>query len=133
MRTSEMRKGGAMRTPVEAILLRIFVGEEDRYKGRSLYQTIVATALEQRMAGATALPGPDGFGFSRAFRTELNVDAGPHSPVVIEIVDTEEQISRFLPVLNDMLESGLVTLEKVRALRYRRPDSLDPSAGSVAA
>jgi uncharacterized protein len=116
-----------MRTPVEAILLRIFVGEEDRYKGRSLYQAIVTTALERRMAGATVLPGPDGFGISRSFRTELNVDAGSRSPMVVEIVDTEDQINRFLPVLNEMVESGLVTLEKVRALRYRRPDSLDPT------
>jgi hypothetical protein len=57
---------------------------------------------------------------------ELNVDAGPRSPMVVEIVDRENQIDRFLLVLNDMVESGLVTLEKVRAIRYRRPDSLEP-------
>ena len=116
-----------MRVPVDAILLRVFVGEEDRYDGRSLYQAIVATALERRMAGATVLPGPDGFGVSRSVRTELNVDAGPRCPMVVEIVDTEEEINRFLPVINEMIESGLVTMERVRAIRYRRPDSLDPS------
>ncbi len=119
-----------MRASVEAVLLRVFVGEEDRYEGRSLYQAIVATALERRMAGATVLPGPDGFGISRSIRTELNVDAGPRSPMVVEIVDSEDQINRFLPVLNDMVESGLVTLEKVRAIRYRRPDSLEPHLDS---
>jgi uncharacterized protein len=119
-----------MRQSVEAVLLRVFVGEEDRYQGRSLYQAIVATALERRMAGATVLPGPDGYGISRSVRTELNVDAGPRSPVVVEIVDSEDQIDRFLPVLNDMVESGLVTLEKVRAIRYRRPDSLEPQMES---
>ena len=118
-----------MRVPVDAILLRVFVGEEDRYEGRSLYQAIVATALERRMAGATVLPGPDGFGVSRSVRTELNVDAGPHSPMVVEIVDTEARINDFLPVIDEMIESGLVTMEKVRAIRYRRPDSLDPSDG----
>jgi uncharacterized protein len=123
-----------MRAPVDAILLRVFVGEEDRYEGRSLYQAIVATALERRMAGATVLPGPDGFGVSRSVRTEVNVDAGPRSPIVVEIVDTEAQINDFLPVINEMIESGLVTMERVRAIRYRRPDSLDPSTerGSAA-
>ena len=119
-----------MHPPVEAVLLRVFVGEEDRYKGRSLYQAIVATALERRMAGATVLPGPDGFGVSRSLRTELNIDAGPRSPMVVEIIDSEDQINRFLPVLNDMVESGLVTMEKVRAIRYRRPDSLAPHTES---
>lgn len=102
----------------EAVLLRVFVGEEDRYRGQPLYEAIVALALERRMAGATVLPGPDGFGISRSLRTEINIDAGPRSPMVVEIVDTEERINRFLPALDDMMDSGLVTLEKVRAIRY---------------
>jgi PII-like signaling protein len=114
-----------MRPSVEAVLLRVFVGEEDRYQGRPLYQAIVATALETHMAGATVLPGSDGYGISRSIRNELNVDAGPRNPMVVEIVDRENQIDRFLLLLNDMVESGLVTLEKVRAIRYRRPDSLE--------
>lgn len=117
-----------MRVPMEAILLRVFVGEEDRCSGRTLYQAIVAEALERRMAGATVLPGPDGFGITRSLRTELNVDAGPRSPIVVEIVDTEQRINGFLPVINEMIESGLVTMERVRAIRYRRPDSLEPRA-----
>jgi uncharacterized protein len=121
------RKGLLMRTPVEAVLLRVFLAEEDRYEGQSLYKIIVETALKQRMAGATVLPGPNGFGISRSARTELNVDARQRGPIVIEIVDTEEKISQFLPVLGDMVQSGLLTLEKVRAIRYRRHDSLEPS------
>jgi uncharacterized protein len=74
------------------------------------------------MAGATVLPGPEGFGRSRYVRSELNVDAGLRLPVVVEIIDSEEQINRFLPIVHEMVESGLVTLEKVRAIRYRRHD-----------
>jgi uncharacterized protein len=107
----------------EAVLLRVFVGEDDRYYGRALYQAIVAKALEEKMAGATVLPGPEGFGRSRYVRSELSVDAGPRLPMVVEIVDSAEQIDRFLPVLGEMVESGLVTLERVRAIHYRRRDA----------
>lgn len=117
-----------MPVPAQAILLRVFVGEEDRHEGRPLYEAIVAKALEKRMAGATVLPGPEGFGRSRYLRTELNVDAGPRMPMVVEIVDGEEQINQFLPVLNEMVDSGLVTLEGVRAIRYPRRDDVRPNA-----
>lgn len=117
----------------EATLLRVFVGEEDRFEGRPLYQAIVSRALAMQMAGATVLPGPIGYGQRRQVRSELNIDAGPRLPLVIEVVDTEPNIARFLPVLDGMLDSGLVTLEKVRAIFYRRkaverrePSSPDP-------
>jgi uncharacterized protein len=74
------------------------------------------------MAGATVLPAPLGFGRLRRLRSELNVDAGLGLPMVVELVDSTEQIDRFLPILNEMVDSGLVTLEKVRAVRYRRQD-----------
>lgn len=109
-----------MSVPAEAVLLRIFVGEEDQYNGCPLYAAIVTKALEERMAGATVLPGLEGFGRSRYVRSELNVDAGPLLPMVVEIVNSENQIDRFLPVLHEMLGSGLVTLEKVKAIHYRR-------------
>ena len=73
-----------------------------------------------KMAGATVLPSPEGFGRSRWVRSELIVDAGPRLPMVVEIVDSEENVDRFLPMLHEMVESGLVTLEKVRAIHYRR-------------
>jgi PII-like signaling protein len=107
-----------MRQPTEAVLLRVFLGEDDRYGHRPLYEAIVERALEMKMAGATVLPGPEGFGRSRVIRSELGVDAAPRLPLVIEIVDTEERIERFLPAINEMMESGLVTIEKVRAIHF---------------
>jgi hypothetical protein len=104
----------------EATLLRIFVGQEDSFEGQPLYQAIVSRALAARMAGATVLPGPVGYGQSRQVRTELNIDAGAQLPIVVEIVDTDRNVERFLPVLNTMIDSGLVTLEKVKAIFYRR-------------
>jgi uncharacterized protein len=105
---------------VEATLLRIFVAENDRWHGRILYHALVETAQEMEMAGATVLPGPVGFGQSRISRSEINVDAGPYLPIVVEIIDTEENIARFLPAIDGMIDSGLVTLEKVRAAFYRK-------------
>ena len=114
---------------VDAVLLRVFVGTDDRHGERALYEAVVECALEMGMAGATVLPGPEGFGQSRHIRSELSIDAGPREPMVIEIVDTEEQIDRFLPVLGTMIESGLVTLERVRMIKYAaeaRPETGRP-------
>jgi uncharacterized protein len=110
----------------EATLLRIFVAENDRLHGHLLYSALVEKAQEMKMAGATVLPAPVGYGQSRIVRHELNVDAGPYLPVVIEIVDTEENITRFLSAINGMIDSGLVTLEKVKAVFYRK--AAQPSA-----
>ncbi len=110
-----------MRMPAEFVLLRIIVGEEDRYLGRPLYPAIVSKALERKMAGATVLVCPEGFGRSRTIRREVNIDAGPLLAVAIEIVDSEEHIEQFLPVIHEMVESGLVTLERVHAIHYPRP------------
>jgi uncharacterized protein len=108
---------------VDATLLRIFVGENDRLQGRPLYHLLVEKARNLKMAGATVLPAPVGFGQSRTVRSELNIDAGAILPIVIEIIDTEENIGRFLPEIDGMIESGLVTLEKVRAVFYRKPEA----------
>jgi uncharacterized protein len=107
-----------MSEPADAVLLRIFVGEEDTFEGRPLYEAIVEMARQRKLAGATALRGPGGFGRSRYVRTEFNVDAGSKVPMVVEIVDDTEKIDAFLPLLEGMVESGLITLEAVRALRY---------------
>ena len=107
----------------EAVLLRVFLQEEDRYGRHALYKAIVGRALEEKMAGATVLLGPLGFGRLRRVRSELNVDALLGLPMVVELVDSAEQIDRFLPILNEMVDSGLVTLENVRAIRYRREDA----------
>lgn len=108
-----------MDVPLEAVLLRIFIGEEDRFRGHALYEALVEAARRQAMAGATVLYAPEGYGRSRRVRSERNVDSGARLPMVVEIVDAPEQIDRFLPVLNEMVESGLVTMEKVRTIRYR--------------
>jgi PII-like signaling protein len=106
----------------EAVLLRIFVGENDRVYGRVMYEELVEVACALGMAGATALPGPVGFGLSRHVRSELNVDAPPQLPVVVEIVDTEVKVRQFLAAVDGMIETGLVTMEKVKARFYgRRP------------
>lgn len=117
-----------MREPAESVLLRIIVGEEDRYLGRTLYPAIVSKALESKMAGATVLFCQEGFGRSRNIRKEVNIDAGPVMPVAIEIVDSEARIEQFLPVIHEMVESGLVTLERVHAIRYPRRNVVTVSA-----
>ena len=123
--TSEGPRSAAMANQIESILLRVFVGEEDSCEGVPLYQAIVAKALELGIAGATVLPCPEGFGRSRKIRTQFNIDGGSRLPMVIEIIDGEEAINAFLPALNQMVESGLVTMERVRAIRYARRPAAD--------
>jgi len=107
-----------MQIPEQAMLLRIFIGENDRYDGRPLYEAIVLKARELHLAGATVLRGPMGFGHSSRLHTAKILRLSEDLPLVIEIVDTEEKINAFLPVLETMMSSGLVTLEKARVIRY---------------
>jgi PII-like signaling protein len=108
-----------MEAPREAMLLRIFLGEADRHEHRPLYETIVLRAREHHLAGATVLRGPMGFGRSSLLHTAKVLQLSMDLPVVIEIVDTEEQIRGFLPQLEGLLRGGLVTLERVQVLDYR--------------
>jgi len=107
-----------MQVPREAVLLRIFVGEDDRIKGRPLYEAIVLKAREAGLAGATVLRGPMSFGKSSTLHTAKVLRLSEDLPIVIEIVDTQEKIDAFLPVLDPMMGSGLVTLERVQVLQY---------------
>ena len=107
-----------MQVPKDASLLRIFTGEGDRYHGRPLYEAIVLKAREMHLAGATVLRGPMGFGHSSRLHTAKILRLSEDLPIVIEIVDAEDKIAAFLPVLDAMMGSGLVTLEKVKVLRY---------------
>jgi PII-like signaling protein len=107
-----------MHVPREAVLLRIFIGEDDRIKGRPLYEAIVLKAREAGLAGATVLRGPMSFGKSSTLHTAKVLRLGEDLPIVIEIVDTQEKIDAFLPVLDPMMGSGLVTLERVQVLQY---------------
>jgi uncharacterized protein len=112
-----------MQIPKQALLLRIFIGEDDKFDGSPLYEAIVLRAREMHLAGATVLRGPMGFGASSRLHTAKILRLSEDLPLVIEIVDSEEKIDDFLPVLDKMMSSGLVTLEKVQVLQYgsKRP------------
>lgn len=107
-----------MQVPRDAMLLRIFIGEDDRHQHLPLYEAIVLKAREQHLAGATVLRGPMGFGHSSRLHTTKVLRLSEDLPVVVEIVDSEEKIEGFLKLLDDMMGSGLVTLEKVKVLQY---------------
>lgn len=109
---------GPKRLPSEATLLRIFVGEDDRSDGGPLYEAIVVKAREAGLAGATVLRGPMGFGASSHLHTTKILRLSQDLPLVIEIVDSRDKITAFLPVLDALMGSGLVTLEKVQVIRY---------------
>ncbi len=109
-----------MDLPHEAVLLRIFTGTADRWHMGPLYLAILDKARERHLAGATVLRGTFGFGQSGRLHQEPALPLHPDQPVVVEIVDTEEKITAFLPVLDKMMESGLVTIEKARVLQYGR-------------
>jgi PII-like signaling protein len=107
-----------MQIPKQAVLLRIFIGEDDRTNGSPLYEAIVLKAREQHLAGATVLRGPMGFGASSRLHTSKILRLSEDLPLVIEIVDSEERINAFLPTLDGIMTSGLITLEKVQVLQY---------------
>ena len=107
-----------MQIPKQALLLRIFIGESNEFDGRPLYEAIIVKAREMHLAGATVLRGPMGFGRSSRLHTAKILRLSEDLPLVIEIVDGEDKINEFLPALEEMIESGLVTLEKVQVLRY---------------
>jgi PII-like signaling protein len=107
-----------MQIPKDAVLLRIFFGENDRFGRKPLYEAVVLKARELQLAGATVLRGPMGFGHSSKLHTAKVLRLSFDLPMVIEIVDTEAKINEFLPTLDAMMASGLVTLEKVQVLQY---------------
>jgi len=109
-----------MQIPKQALLLRIFIGEDDKFGGSPLYEAIVLKAREQHLAGATVLRGPMGFGASSRLHTTKILRLSEDLPLVIEIVDSEDKINGFLPTLDNMMASGsgLITLEKVQVLQY---------------
>ena len=107
-----------MQIPKQSVLLRIFLGEDDRYEHHPLYESIVLKAREMHLGGATVLRGPMGFGHSSRLHTAKILRLSEDLPMVIEIVDSEEKINEFLPVLDKMMGSGLITMEKVTVLQY---------------
>jgi len=108
--------------PSTALLLRIFIGEDNKADGKPLYEEIVLKARDMGMAGATVLRGFMGFGASSRIHTSKLLRLSEDLPVVIEIVDKEERINAFLPHLDELIGSGLVTLERVQIISYRYND-----------
>jgi uncharacterized protein len=119
---------GQMQIPKDAVLLRIFFGENDRFEHQPLYEAVVLKAREMHLAGATVLRGPMGYGHSSRLHTAKILRLSFDLPMVVEIVDTEAKIMEFLPVLDGMMNSGLITLEKVQVLQYGT-DGLKERAG----
>lgn len=113
-----------MQVPENGALLRIFIGESDREPGtgRPLYEAIVLRAREAHLAGATVLKGPMGFGRHSRVHAAKVLELSADLPIVIEIVDAEEKIAAFLPVVDGLVGEGLVTIEAVRVLKYASPD-----------
>jgi hypothetical protein len=108
-----------MTIPEDATLLRIFLGESDRWEHKPLYEAIVLKAREMHLAGATVLRGAMGFGKSSRLHTAKILRLSMDLPIVIEIVDSEQKVEAFLPILDKMMGGGLVTIEKVQCLHYR--------------
>ena len=114
-----------MKLDGEGQLLRIYIGEQDKWHHQPLYEAIVLKAREMGLAGATVLRGPMGFGAHSHLHTAKILRLSEDLPVLIEIVDKEDQINSFLPELDKMVKDGLVTLEKVRVIKYQgNPDKL---------
>src|SRR5881398_1310414 len=111
-----------MELPEEAVLLRIFIGESDRWHHQPLYEALVFKAREMHLGGATVLRGPMGFGKSSRLHTAKILRLSMDLPIVIEIVDSEETINAFLPALAEMMSGGMVTLERVQVIEYRHAE-----------
>ena len=107
-----------MKLPENGILLRIFIGESDTYKGHTLYETIVKKARELHMAGATVVRGIMGFGASSRIHSAKLLTLSEDLPIVIEIVDTENKINELLPFLDEVVREGLITKENVNVIKY---------------
>ena len=112
-----------MKIPAEGKLLRVFVGETDRWNGKPLYEEIILLARKEGMAGATALKGFMGFGCKSHMHTTKLLRLSEDLPIVVEIVDRPERIAAILPVLDAMVGEGLITLEKVHVIAYRHAGS----------
>jgi PII-like signaling protein len=103
----------------EQVLMRIHMGESDKWHGRSLYEAIVEMLRKEGFSGATVLRGVGGFGGSSVYHTDKLLRMSQDLPIILEVIDTGERIEQILPRLDEMVEGGLITLEKVRVILYR--------------
>lgn len=108
-----------MKLPEEGFLLRIYIGEQDHYKSKALFEAIVLKARELNLAGATVLRGIMGFGADSRMHTAKVLRLSEDLPLIIEIVDTEENLNKLMPFLDETVTEGLITMEKVRVIKYR--------------
>ena len=108
-----------MKLPEEGMLLRIFIGESDKYKGKPLYEQIVIRARELHIAGATVVRGIMGFGADSHMHSVKILRLSEDLPIIIELVDTKENLNKLMPFLDETVLEGLITLEKVRVVKYR--------------
>ena len=108
-----------MKLPEEGALLRVFIGQTDSYNGKPLYEQIVLKARELNLAGATVVRGVMGFGADSRMHTAKILRLSEDLPIIIEIVDTEENLQKLQPFLDETVEEGLITLEKVKVIKYR--------------
>lgn len=102
----------------QQVLMRIFVSETDKFEGKSLYEVLVNTLQEEKVAGATVLRGIEGFGAKSHLHKSSILGLSQGLPIVIEVIDSSDKIDEILPKIDKMIGEGLITIEKVRALRY---------------
>ncbi len=108
-----------MKLPEEGMLLRVFIGESDTCKGKALYEQIVLKARELNLAGATVTRGIMGYGADSRMHSAKLLKLSEDLPVIVELVDTEENLDKLLPFLDETVEEGLITFEKVKVIKYR--------------
>ena len=110
----------------ERTLMRIFIGESDKFDGKPLYDALVELFRKRGLAGATVLRGVAGFGSSSRVHTENILRLSLDLPIIVEVIETEEKLRTLLPDLDRMIQGGLITLEKARVIMYR-PGNIQPS------
>ena len=128
MNHTEARSRSVLGQMQEAVLLRIFIGDRDKYEGAPLYEAIVLKAREMHLAGATVLRSPMGFGSTSRLHTAKILQLSTDLPIVIEIVDQKEKIDPFIALLEGMMDGGLITLEKVQVIKYQARNSSKPAS-----
>jgi uncharacterized protein len=109
-----------MKEQFEARMLRIHIGEDDRWQGKPLYEAILEKCRELGMAGATVFRGIEGYGASTRIRHRSHWKLSKDAPLQLSIIDTEAQIERLIPLLDGMVEEGLIAMSRVEAIRYSR-------------
>ncbi|KAB0667212.1 DUF190 domain-containing protein [Oryzomonas japonica] len=104
----------------EKMLMRIFIGESDRYGRKPLYEALVELLRKEGFAGATVLRGVCGFGAHSVFHTQKLLDLSADLPLIVEVVDSQERINAIMPRIDEMMDGGMITLEKATVIRYSR-------------